>query len=234
MAADFGTPQDGLVRQKASFDWIAGTTPAFAQYRQMDDLLGARFIDLHWETGDRQAMALQAAQNNAALAQIKLELATEVQGLLDGVRLTADETAPLTDEQFKWVSNTADLTALLRSPVARDRWHNLLFKPEPEVGTDLAQGFSRAAAGLQALRVVDWRPHIARLAHDSIPHPRREIMKELIRGSVEEGKWTGASAAARSYEFQDLGELGVTRKEGTHWVIMPDLVDRMGEFVSGW
>ena len=47
LVSDFGT-EEGYIDQHANFDWLIATTPVFAQYRIMEDLLGSRFIDLQW------------------------------------------------------------------------------------------------------------------------------------------------------------------------------------------
>ena len=54
--------------------------------------------------------------------------------------------------------------------------------PEAEIGTDLAQAFSRIAKGLILLGFTNWKPYIARVAWDCIPPLRAHIMKDLADG----------------------------------------------------
>ena len=117
LTADYGT-LEGHVAQQAKFDWLIGTTPVFAQYRQMEDLLGARFVDLQWMPGDREEMALRAAQNNPIMTKIRDALAQEVCDFIDEAKknLAQNPPVPLSQSDLKAISNIADLTALLRSP----------------------------------------------------------------------------------------------------------------------
>lgn len=57
--SDFGT-REGHIRQKVHFDWILATTPIAESQRQIEGMLGERFIDLRWISGDRRKMTFQA------------------------------------------------------------------------------------------------------------------------------------------------------------------------------
>jgi len=52
--------------------------------------------------------------------------------------------------------------------------------PTPEVGTRLAQGFSRIARGLMLLGIKKWQPYVQRLAFNCIPSTRAAILVALI------------------------------------------------------
>jgi hypothetical protein len=221
LTADFGIEEkEGHISQEVKFDWLIGTTPVFAQYKQMEDLLGARYVDLNWKAGDREEMAFRAAENSPVLPEIRKSIAQAVCDLMDKAKmklvpLRADKEAlsklpedkklvwnqlkaeerlgllkeapePLPESDLRLLSNWADLTALLRSPVARDRQHRIKFHPEPEVGTDLAQAFVRITQGLKLLGIRNYTPYIARLAHDCIPHSRQQVILELLGGEVNQ------------------------------------------------
>jgi hypothetical protein len=67
LTADFGS-DEGHLEQTATFDWIlAATSSGIEQQRQLEGLLGQRFIDLRWQQGNREEMAYRAAQNNPYL-----------------------------------------------------------------------------------------------------------------------------------------------------------------------
>jgi len=75
LTSDFGSDEGHLV-QEAKFDWIlAATSSGIEQQRQLEGLLGQRFIDLRWQPGNREQMAHQAACNNPYLSNIRDELA---------------------------------------------------------------------------------------------------------------------------------------------------------------
>jgi len=83
LVSDFGT-QEGNVYQRARFDWLIATTPVFAQYRTMEDLLGSRFIDLKWTATDREEMTLRALENDPDLPRIRQEMAEATGELVKG------------------------------------------------------------------------------------------------------------------------------------------------------
>jgi len=231
ITADYGT-ETGYLPQEGRFDWLVGTTPTFAQYRQMEDLLGARFIDLNWKSGNREEMALRALENNPRLVEIRQEFGDKVRDFIDAhkhnVRVNRLE---LSTDLKHTISGWADLTALLRSPVARDMHHRIKYHPEPEVGTDLAQGFGRITTALKYLDIEDVRPYIARLSHDSVPHSRRQAVISLLSGGLEEATIRGR---AYYYEVEDMAELDIVCKNGSKWQIVPALYARIADLASWW
>lgn len=232
LTADFGT-KDGYVAQVARFDWIIGTTPVFAQYRQFEDLLGARYIDLNWRIGNREEMAYQAMANNPILETvIRPAIAEAVSKLIDRAKsMQESHPAELTESTKQIIMDWADLTALLRSPVVRDAYHRVRFHPEPEVGTDLAQGFERIAKALTLIPDVNnIELYIARLCQDSIPYDRRELIGELLR---EETVTANAGGALYS-NLEDLRLLGVCEKVDSGYSIKPELRARIGLLFGQW
>jgi hypothetical protein len=232
LTADFGT-EDGYVVQVARFDWIIGTTPVFAQYKQFEDLLGARYIDLNWRIGDREEMAYQAMANNPILETvIRPAIAKAVDKLIDRAKIMQQShPAELRESTKRIIMDWADLTARLRSPVVRDAYHRVRFHPEPEVGTDLAQGFERIAKGL--ILIPDVRNielYIARLCEDSIPYDRRELIGELLR----EGTVTANTGGALYFNLEDLRLLGVCEKVDAGYSLKPELVGRIGLLFGQW
>jgi len=233
LTADFGTAE-GHIEFKAKFDWIIGTTPVFAQYRQFEGLLGSRYIDLHWRPAPREAMIMRAIENNPKLPGIRDAIAQSVCKLIDTSKNEAHN-CPLylPDESKKLIADWADLTAILRSPVARDREHRVMYPPEPEVGTDLAQSFSRIAFGLRLLNVDDCTKYIARLAQDTIPYSRLDIIKELVFGTMSETSTRNINRRGY-YDLEDYSELGVVYKVGTRWQLTTELKPRIEALVNCW
>lgn len=232
LTADFGTG-DGYVAQVARFDWIIGTTPVFAQYRQFEDLLGARYIDLHWRIGNREEMTYQAMANNPILETVIRPAIAEAESkLIDRAKsMQQSHPAELTEGTRQIIMDWADLTARLRSPVARDTHHRVRFHPEPEVGTDLAQGFERIAKGLTLIPdVSNIELYIARLCQDSIPYDRRELIGELLK----EGTVTANAGGALYFNLEDLRLLGVCEKVDSGYSLKPELQGRIGMLFGQW
>lgn len=226
LVSDYGTPEEGgdsYLHQKARFDWILATTPVFAQYRVLDDLLGARFIDLVWRVKKGEEMAYQALENNTVLdSEIRPAIAKAVCDIIDATKekVKSIEVANIADtEMKKLIANWADVTARLRSPVARDREHRIVITPAPEVGTELAQGFSRISQGLALLGIVDTKPYLARLCHDSIPEGRRKVVENLLKQDVH--------SKEQHYELEDLVVLSVCEKRSSGYCIKAELRDRI-------
>ena len=183
LTADFGS-DEGHLEQKASFDWIlAGTSSGIEQQRQLEGLLGQRFIDLRWQPGNREEMAYQAAYNNPYLTNIRAELTVDIMSLLCRAEQEAQtQEWPLSEGNLRWLAKVADAAAVLRASVHQDRQGHILSLPEPEVGTELAQGFSRIAKGLLCLGLDDWKPYIQRLAWDCMPSIRVKLLRCLQKG----------------------------------------------------
>jgi hypothetical protein len=213
LVSDFGTEQ-GHLHQQAKFDWLIATTPVFAQYRALEDLLGSRFIDLKWNPADREEMTLRALENDANLIRIRIEMAEATGRLLDNCK---SKPVPLLDDDNKGlIVCLADLTARLRSPVARDYEHRVKFSPEPEVGTSLAQNLGRITKGLMRLDITNVTPYLIRLCLDSIPYSRIELLAELVKGEISTNNrnW---------FDFDDLRLLGVCDKTESGYSLKPDM-----------
>jgi hypothetical protein len=179
LTSDFGS-DEGYLPQKAKFDWLLASTPYIEQQRHLEGLLGERFIDLRWIPGDREEMAFQAASNNPYLANIRAELSVDTLSLMYRARETVKmETYNPSPSDLRAIAKIADITAIARTPIQQDRLGHLIAIPEPEIGTDLAQGFSRIVGGLLLLGLTDFKPYIYRLAWDCIPSVRAKILKSL-------------------------------------------------------
>jgi hypothetical protein len=178
LTSDFNS-EEGYLSQQAEFDWLLGMTDgAMAQGRVMQDTLGARFIDLAWVSGERTAAARRAARNTRQLKAIRAELKEGVHSLLNAVK--GRDPVPFDDVDA--LADIADVTSWCRSPVIRRTGGDVVAVPKPELGTDMAQGFVRVAGGLSLLGIADPLPYIIRLARDSIPSGRREVLFALSAG----------------------------------------------------
>lgn len=180
LVSDFGT-REGHIHQKVHFDWILATTAIVESQKQIEGMLGERFVDLRWIPGDREKMAFMAVRNNEKLPKIRAQLKEEVGSLMTEAQDLAESNPPkLDNEEIMIIAKMADAVALCRSPVNINAYtKHLESMPMPEVGTRLAQSFSRIAKGLKLLGINNWQPYIQRLAFDCIPSTRAAILKEL-------------------------------------------------------
>jgi hypothetical protein len=209
LVSDFGSTE-GHLRQKVSFDWILATTPVFEQHRQLESLLGERYIDLRWRPGNREEMALKAGMNNPNLDMIRLWLASDVCSLMARAREDMPD-SDLGDSDIAVISQYADKTARLRTPVPRDRYRNVIAYPEPEIGTDLTQGFSRVVKGLMLFELA-YEPYLNRLLWDCMPRIRSSILSWLVKGETDPDKISATIKLSRrtvDYQLEDLRLLEV-------------------------
>lgn len=200
----------GIWSKRRGFDWIlATTTSGIEQQRQLEGLLGQRFIDLRWRPGNREEMAYRAAHNNPYLEEIRQNLAVDVLSLLCRAEQAVNSHShELSERDLRWIAKTADATAILRTPVHQDRQGHILSLPEPEVGTELAQGFTRIVGGLLWLGLTDWQPYIRRLAYDSIPSMRVKLAAKLREQSPERSIY---------YHLEHLELLNAVRNNNGIW-----------------
>jgi hypothetical protein len=130
-----------------------------------------------------------------------------------GLRLKALKDIPsLASEDKDWIARAADLTALYRSPVQRDSWHNIIAFPAPEIGTDLAQSLSRIAKGFNILGIERWRPYIWRICWDYIPEVRARVLREMVVGLKTESEIAeeiGLSPPTVKRHLEDIKLLGI-------------------------
>ncbi|MFC2024000.1 winged helix-turn-helix domain-containing protein [Chloroflexota bacterium] len=214
ISSDFGT-FEGHIYQNIKFDWILAVTPVIESIRQIESLLGERYIDLHWIPGDRKEMAFKAATNNENLADIREQLSTSVYALMEAARQQAPkQKIKLPDKGRRLLAGYADSVALCRSPVLKDSKGNILVVPKPEIGTSLAQDFCRVTLGLKLLGIKELVPYIARLSWDCIPSMRAIILRALKDEpkSVQQlQEVTGLSKSTIYYHLRDLQILGVVK-----------------------
>ena len=243
----FGSPEQ-LLKQKASFDWLLGATPAIESQRSLDAELGERFIDLRLQLKDREKASERASKNAGVLKQMRQEI-----GETFGQLLEYCKTSPIPQlhpDIADKIPKLANLMTLLRSPVSRDRYNNVSYIPVPEFGTRVAQALSKLAKGLALIKgknEADWEEYMAlvRVASDSLPSTRKVIMAEYLSGKrkIEEiSKATKFSIGQVSELLRDLELLGIKKDDnllvdftkaivtapGTNWPVQIDYAEVIG------
>jgi hypothetical protein len=224
LTADFGT-EDGYVYQQCYFDWLIGTTGVYAQFKTMEDLLGSRYIDLNWRTSHREETALSALDNDERLnSSIRPEAARLVARVIDDAK---ERPVPvISDDLKRIIASWADLTARLRTPIARDYQHRIRLKPAPEVGTSLAQNLHRIARSLLRIGVEagDLKLYLARICYDCVPFNRMQVLKLLPARMNTDYRW----------DLEDLEALGVIEKIDNLYNIKPSLRDKYEDIKPYW
>lgn len=215
LVSDFGS-DEGHLHQRVRFDWIIATTVVFEQERQLESLLGERFIDMRWIPGNREEMAFKAGLNNPFLdSTIRPKLAADICSLLARAKESITD-VELTAKEIRIIAQYGDKTAKLRTTVLRDRSKDLVAYPEPEIGTDLTQGFSRIVKGLKLLG-LEYKPCLNRLMWDSMPKLRSLVLGCLVRGETTLSSIASTTELSRrtvGYQLEDLRLLGIIDKNG--------------------
>jgi hypothetical protein len=135
ISSDFGT-YEGHIHQNIKFDWILAVTPVIESIRQIESLLGERYIDLHWIPGDRIKMALKAAGNNPKLADIREKFSNSISLLMETAKQnTAKQDIAINEKVKVLLAEYADSVARCRSPIQKDSKGNITVMPKPEIGT---------------------------------------------------------------------------------------------------
>ena len=220
----------GTKRYHSKFGLIAGVTGAIDMYRVVHSLLGERFLKC------RLRNTAEAAINRAGdLAgkeeKMRTALAEATKGCLAYYATLAKERDTIivekkTRDQIKALAN---ITANLRSEVARDRWHKVQYQPQAEVGTRLTKQFLKLAQGLAIFYQHDSIGEdeykvLLRIAQDTVPNQRMRLVLAMAGADLLSTKEAGDRAKIPTE----------TAKEILEDLWMLKLVDRSGEAIFSW
>lgn len=175
--ADYGSEQ-GYLHQTTYFDWILGSTSYIDKVRNIEYLLGSRYIDLHWESPNNRERAMdKAIYNDGTLNIIRAKLSRAMADIIDSV-------VEVPKVKLSYIPKLADIVATLRSPVERDAKSEIVDLPEVELGTRMAQALSRVARGLVMIGVAekDIKPYLKRLVFNSMTRIRAAVIRTWISG----------------------------------------------------
>jgi len=205
--ADYGS-DEGHLHQSSHFDWILGTTQFVERQRQLETLLGSRFIDLKWGRPIEDDIAVnKAVDNDGNMKEIRDEFN---QAMTDIIINSVVYPKPKLD----YIAPLANVAALLRTPVERDTRTNEIYDiPDIELGTRFGQSMSRIARGLLMLGVptTDIKPYLVRLAMDCMNRKRRGVIQAWLKGLTKQQDIADATNLSVSYinrTIEDLRILG--------------------------
>jgi hypothetical protein len=135
-----------------------------------------------WENRSKVRRAIEnTGKDDAQRGQILAAINSFLDGLGPAIPAEVSD-----DIQGKLIA-VSDLIATARSPVPRDRNHQLAYMPRPEVGTRLGKELKKLLLALAHIRgksVPDCADFltVCRVAEDCLPPNRLSVLRAIVRG----------------------------------------------------
>jgi hypothetical protein len=223
---EFGTSENLSDRKwQGRITLLAGVTPEFDKYHSVSAALGERFIRTRWPRAGGVEAALSAMRQKTTDAIV---LRSIVHQFLSPILSEKTFRSPqIEEEDLRRVANLGEFVVLARAPTKRERaTHNLEDMPNPEGNTRFPQQLAQIGRGWAALmgsEVVteDGMRLIFRVAFDSIPPRRCEVLRALMQGKNPYALDLPNSVVERAIE--DLQAVGlVTKPKGKSKAILSD------------
>ena len=215
--SDDGYGNIGRVSYEARFTLIAATTMAIERFGAVDEELGERFIKYRARGMENRHKVRRAIQNEGKDDAQRTDIAAAMNKFMDGLGppIAIDVPGDIQDRLI----TVADLISTARSPVARDRNHDLCYIPRPEVGTRLGKQFRKLSLALAHIRgksgpdEADFRT-VCRVAEDCLPPNRLLILRSIVSGGPCELPVTTAKHTREDLKTLGIldGDLGLCQK----------------------
>lgn len=244
-----------IKRWDGKVGFITGVTPVIDTREAAYSALGERFIKYRIIPPDRITIANKALDNTTKTEVMQTDIRTAFARCMAGVEkiLATGEETVLSDEQKKQLILLANFATTCRSPITRESGmaKDVIHKPGLEMPTRFTQQLSQIAIALKIINrasghgdvlLADDMKIIFKIALDSIPSTRREVLKRLAENvSVK----TDEMANLTSYPtntikryLEDLFMLGVctrrhsgTKETGTYvWELKDEWREIMEEY----
>ena len=208
---EFGT-SDEVREWEGRITFVVAATPDVDGHYSIFQSLGERFVMVRWHRPGGVEAAVRAMNQDAHRA--KRELRDAVQALF-GTPPGGEVEVGVAGEHQEQIAALAEFAVRARTHVARDKSKQIMYTPEPEAATRLAQQLCQLAKG-SALLVgrttvnVEDLELVGRVAFDCIPATRREILESCIR--TEQGQQPGSLSVPEStlsYAREDLRSVGL-------------------------
>ena len=205
---EFGT-SEGVREWEGRITFVVAATPDVDRHYSIFQSLGERFVMIRWHRPDGEAAILAMKQN---VQRAKADMREAVHALFDALH---SEDVRTCDEDQRRLAALAEFAVRARTHVARDRWKGIIYVPEPEGPTRLAQQLCQLAKG-SALLVgrtkveVEDMDLVVRVAFDCIPTNRTMVLTDCI--NTERGEQPGTLSMAGStlsYAREDLASVGL-------------------------
>jgi hypothetical protein len=219
----------GIKGYHARFGILAGVTPAIDMYRNVHALLGERFLRVNLMGQERGAVE-RASELEGDEATMREELSRVVGGFLVSISEWVDDGVVVEQRQLEQLRSLARVTAALRTPVARDRRHAVLYPPEREIGTRLVKQLMRLSKALAIFRarfLVNAEDYIAarRVALDCVPKNRLSALAVLLSADG----WLTTKAVGDA-----ANQATETAREVLEDMWLLRLIDRSGDSQFQW
>lgn len=221
----FGTGESKSYRSR--FGLIAAVTPVIDDYSSVNAQLGERFLRFRLESGDTLCKIAKALGNATTENRMREELTQAALGVL----ANEPRRPELPERTAMRIVHLANLLAVARSEVSRDRGGTVTYVPVPEVGTRLAKQLKKLALGVgmvRGLAVVDDAVYrlVVRVALDTLPSMRTRLLRQL---------WIMSNGFQTTQAIADEIELDTeTAKVWLSDLRLLRIVDRLGERPFTW
>jgi hypothetical protein len=203
---------------KGRLTFVAGVTPAIDNYQAVFSQLGERFAMIRWPRAAGAAAAIRAMEQDIAAKDTAMRDA--VNALFDAMRFAPQPQLPTALRNA--IAETADIVALARTAVVRDRnTRELESLPQPEGATRIAQQLCQLAKGsarleLRAFVDLDDIAVVHRVAFDTIPPVRAAVLRALASGKTHDCASRDGAAiprTTRNRATDDLVVLGLIAED---------------------
>jgi hypothetical protein len=216
----------GHVSYQAKFSLLAASTLAVENFESVNQELGERFIKFRVRSPEAEEKIRKAIANFGKDDPMRSQIKTAVWDFLDSLP-EGGPPSVLPEKYWGLLTDLSDFTAKARSHVPRDKCHNLLYKPKPEIGTRLGKELAKLLLSLADVRGksepddADLRT-VIRVAEDCLPPNRLAILGYLrdryfLVGEPAQTSEIAAGAglpeSTIKQALEDLHILGLVRKE---------------------
>lgn len=162
---------------------LGGVTPVIDRYAQVVSALGDRYVLLRMPDADVDAFGRAALGHGEQERTMRRELGEALAGLVEHAD-PGKVNRPLTEPEQARLIRLAAYTARARTGVDRDGYRReILYKPQVEGPGRLVKVYARLLGGLESIgcdQGTAWSV-LTRIAVDSVPALRTDIIRELIR-----------------------------------------------------
>ena len=224
--ADYGS-EEGHLHQETHFDWILGTTQFVERQRQLEQLLGSRFIELRWGRPIESNVAVdKAIGNDGSLTKIR-------QGLVEVMADLIINAIVFPKPKLDYLASLSNVAALLRTPVERDTRTNEIYDiPDIELGTRFGQAMMRVARGLLMLGVPqnELRPYLTRMVMDCMNKKRASVVGAWLSGVTKQQDIADDTNMSVAYVNRTIDDLRILGWTNSH---LECLKEGLGKLKSG-
>jgi hypothetical protein len=158
VSKDFGN-MEKTQSYKSDFNMLIGSTPAIDRYTQYNQALGERYMNFRLQVPNRKEIAIASAKNMfKQFPELKKRQTERMHKFLSKMPTPQIPEIPISEELLYLIIDTADLIALLRTQIIRDKQQqNVLTLGQPETGGRLVKQLLQTAI---AFALVEGSPSV--------------------------------------------------------------------------